>query len=146
MDIPERVARRAHDAYTVDENGCHVSTYSTGSHGYAQIGWHAAARRVATTAHRAAWVHAHGQIRSGMTIDHLCKNRRCVNVAHLRELSNYENARRSAGDDWPLGQCRNGHPDTELRDYPSRKNRSGTLRQCRLCRRDYQTRYEAKRK
>ena len=113
--IPQRVAARAATRFTRDEAGCYVSTYSVGSHGYAQIGWseHGGTRTV--TAHRAAWVHAHGtQIPEGMTIDHLCKNSRCVNPNHLRLLSNYENARRTFGRDWPVGECANGHPNSRL--------------------------------
>ena len=37
--IPSRVAERAATRYVEDENGCFISTYSTASHGYAQIGW-----------------------------------------------------------------------------------------------------------
>lgn len=112
--IPERVARRAFDGWEVSPSGCYISTYSVASHGYAQIGWRRDQSITGTTAHRAAWVHANGQIPAGMTIDHLCKNRRCVNVEHLRMLSNFENARRTDGRDWPLGECANGHPNTEL--------------------------------
>ena len=114
--IPDRVCLRALRRFDLDEEtGCHVSTYSTASHGYAQIGWHEASGvRHVVLAHRAAWVAVHGQIPEGMTVDHTCKNRRCVNVAHLRLLSNFENARRTAGRDWPLGQCIHGHSNDRL--------------------------------
>lgn len=120
--IPDRVALRALRRFTVDESGCHVSTYSVGSHGYAQIGWHdrEVGRQVMVTAHRAAWSAVFGQVPEGMTIDHTCKNRRCVNVAHLRLMSNFENARRTSGRDWPLGECVNGHPN-ELLEFVSGK-------------------------
>lgn len=117
--IPPAVAERAATRYEVDNStGCHTSTYSTGSHGYAQIGWQTSVGRWGVTAHRAAWVYAHGQIPEAMTIDHMCKNRRCVNVEHLRLLTNYENARRTAGRDWPLGRCANGHPNSFLELFP----------------------------
>lgn len=117
--IPDRAAQRALTRYTVDgETGCHISTYSCGSHGYAQVGWQVTPGEIrvrsTTTAHRAAWTAIHGTIPAGMTIDHLCKNRRCVNVDHLRMLTNYENARRTHGRDWPLGQCVNGHSNKHL--------------------------------
>lgn len=113
--IPPRVAERAATRCYVDANGCHISTYSTASHGYAQIGWSCPEGRWLVTAHRAAWVHATGeQIPKGMTIDHLCRERRCVNPDHLRMLSNFENARRTRGRDWPLGQCANGHSNESL--------------------------------
>lgn len=118
--IPERVARRAATHYVLDEEtGCHVSTYSVASHGYAQIGWQEPGweRSRMTLCHRAAWVYANGtQIPDGMTIDHVCHNRRCVNPNHLRLLTNFENARRTNRyEDWPIGQCRHGHPNSDLR-------------------------------
>jgi hypothetical protein len=117
LQIPERVALRAYDAWELAPSGCYISTYSVASHGYAQIGWHEKShgRSTMTLAHRAAWVHANGQIPDGMTVDHkpTC-DRRCVNVDHLRLLTNYENARRTSGRDWPLGECINGHPNSEL--------------------------------
>ena len=138
FDIPERVAERAATRYVVDEAGCWISTYSVASHGYAQIGWQDRDFRQIVTAHRASWVHFHGQIPEGMTIDHTCKQRRCVNPAHLRVLSNYENARRTLGRDWPLGQCVNGHPSSETYQRPSGK------RICRSCNEAAQARYRAK--
>ena len=118
-----RVAERAATRYVEDENGCFISTYSTASHGYAQIGWQEPGinRSVMTLCHRAAWVHYHGaQIPDGMTIDHLCHNRRCVNPSHLRLLSNFENARRTSNRDWPIGQCINGHSNDHLIEVKGR--------------------------
>ena len=118
--IPGRVAKRATERFVLDQDtGCHVSTYSVASHGYAQVGWQNNGDRQMVTAHRAAWAFVHGQIPEGMTIDHTCKNRRCVNVEHLRLLTNFENARRTFGRDWPLGQCAQGHSNDLLARLPS---------------------------
>ena len=138
--IPERVAIRALTKFTSDEQGCHISTYSTASHGYAQIGWRepGAERSTMTLCHRAAWVAVTGkQIPDGMTVDHTCKNRQCVNPDHLRMLSNFENARRTEGRDWPLGECANGHPNSEL------VNHAGKWR-CRLCENQWQRTYRTR--
>lgn len=137
--IPERVAEKAALSFVVDDNGCHVSTYSTGSHGYGQLGWDddITGAHTGTTAHRAAWTHWNGPIPEGMTIDHLCKLHRCVRRDHLRMLSNFDNARRTAGRDWPLGQCINGHPDSELVHW-------GGKWKCRPCAREVQRRYRAR--
>lgn len=110
--IPERVIERVMSKVVMGPNGCHVSTYSTGSHGYAQIGWQLGnGVRTTTLCHRAAWAGVHGPIPISMTVDHQCpvRNRRCVNVRHLRLLPNLENARRTDGRDWELGTCINGH-------------------------------------
>lgn len=141
LNIPERVAERAATRYTVDEEGCWISTYSTGSHGYAQVGWNDGTKVRTTTAHWAAWVYAHGPIPPLATVDHLCKRRRCVRPAHLRLLSNYENARRTWGRDWPEGQCVNGHPNAELIVADG-----GRRIRCGPCRAESQRRYRAKKK
>ncbi|KDS94138.1 hypothetical protein DHOM_02780 [Dermabacter hominis 1368] len=67
------------------------------SHGYAQIGWQDKGCRQVVTAHRASWVHFNGQIPEGMTIDHICRNRQCINPDHLRLMSNLDNARGGGG-------------------------------------------------
>jgi hypothetical protein len=140
--IPPRVAARAASNYTVD--GEHwISNYSVASHGYCQIGWSGddGVRR-GTTAHRAAWAHWNGDPGSD-TIDHhssLCRDRRCVRPEHLRRLSNLENARRTDGRDWPLGQCINGHDDAQWWRQPA----NGTKGYCHLCRMDAQRRYRAR--
>lgn len=115
FDIPPRVVERVQTRVVTDfETGCLISTYSVGSHGYAQVGWEEQGERTVTLCHRVAWIAEHGPIPDDLTVDHTCKQRRCVNVAHLRLLTNHENARRTHGRDWPLGECVNGHPNTEL--------------------------------
>lgn len=129
-----------------------MTTCCINSNGYGAIGWGEDGRSHITNAHRAAWVHFHGPIPAGMTVDHLCKNRPCVNVEHLRLLSRADNAARTYGRDWPLGECVNGHPDTERARYKF-NGRS----YCRVCRRewvrkcherdpDYHKRYHQERK
>lgn len=140
MVIPDHVAKRAAENYVTDDHGCQLSTYSIGSHGYPQIGWNLAGSRRTTTAHRAAWVNARGQIAEGMTVDHICKNRRCVNVDHLRLLTNFENARRTNGRDWKLGECVNGHLNEFLKTEPSGK------RKCMKCNLIHQANYRMRRK
>lgn len=132
VHIPERVASRAYHKREIATNGCWVSTYSVASHGYAQIGWKENGGRWMVLAHRASWVYVNGQIPQGMTLDHLCKNRRCVNPGHLRMLENFENARRTFGSDWALGTCKHGHPDS-LQKFRKEKRKSGGYYWKRYC-------------
>lgn len=134
-EIPNRVAERAAIRFVLSDSDCHISTYSTGSHGYSQIGWTDSEGTHMTLAHRAAWVYANKkQIPAGMTVDHTCKTRTCVNPDHLRLLDNFENARRTNGRDWKLGECINGHPNSEL-------YWDGSKRRCLPCMRESQARY-----
>src|SRR5690606_30138408 len=122
----------------VDANGCWLSQYSTASHGYSQVGWQDAGSRHVVLGHRAAWVHVHGQVPAGVTLDHICKVRRCVNPGHLRVLSNFENARRTNGRDWRVGFCVNGHPNSMLREISSvSKGRRRVRLICAECKRVY---------
>lgn len=141
VPVPARVAERATTRIDKREDGCWISRYSTASHGYAQIGWQTDGDRHVVLAHRAAWTFVNGQVPLGMTLDHTCKTKRCVNPDHLRLLPNYENARRTKGDDWPMGFCKNGHPNSELVTVTASKNRSGVARNCRVCLTEYRARW-----
>lgn len=81
----------------VDPSGCHLWTGSLaggterlGRYGYRTVGTKSAGRRI-VYAHREAWERKYGPIPPGMVIDHLCRVRNCVNVEHLRVVTQREN-------------------------------------------------------
>lgn len=141
--IPDAVAERAAENYELDEDtGCWISGYSSASHNYAQIAWRDGEAQRNVTAHRAAYVHHSGeQIPEGMVVDHKCSTRRCVNPEHLRLLTNAENAARTNGEDWPLGQCKRGHDDSLRRTYGT-----STKTYCSACRLEDQRNYRARKR
>ncbi len=65
-------------------------------------------------AHRAAYVLVKGPIPAGLQIDHLCRNRGCVNPDHLEAVTLRENLMRSPIQRSALNarktHCLNGHP------------------------------------
>jgi hypothetical protein len=50
--------------------------------------------KVTERAHRLAYFLAYGPVRPGFVIDHLCRNRGCVNPSHLEVVTRGENMRR----------------------------------------------------
>ncbi len=89
--------------------------------------------------HRFAYELLVGPIPEGMELDHLCRNRRCVNPAHLEVVTRSENCRRGdSGLAWALHQrakthCPKGHPYDLFNTYYDRNGG----RQCRICRREH---------
>jgi hypothetical protein len=88
-------------------------------------------------AHRAMWTEIVGAIPEGMTLDHLCHNRACVNPAHLEVVTFEENARRAVAYKHSADGrvCKAGA-------HPMTPENTTSDRRCRCCRRDYQREYQ----
>ena len=87
--------------------------------------------------HRWAYEFCVGSIPEGLTIDHLCRVRNCVNSDHLEPVTQAENVRRSpialAAINIRKTHCLRGHLYDEENTY---YHPSGKRRTCRTCRRE----------
>jgi hypothetical protein len=90
-------------------------------------------------AHRIAWWLSHGDIPDSRVLDHLCRNKKCANVAHLQIVTQSENIRRGLGGIRHLTKvCARGHALVGSNVAPSTH---GALL-CRTCREAYMTAYK----
>jgi hypothetical protein len=84
-------------------------------------------------AHRVSYALSIGQIPDGLTLDHLCRNRGCVNPCHLDAVTNRVNCMR--GESFSAlnarkTHCKHGHEFTEKNTY---RMPNGN-RACKACR------------
>lgn len=110
----------------VNESGCWLWTGPLNPAGYGGTirawgkGW---------LPHRLAYTVMVGSIPDGLQIDHLCRQRDCINPAHLEAVTQAENLRRQGA---AVTHCPRGHEYSITNTYRS----ADGLRRCRICCRD----------
>jgi hypothetical protein len=105
--------------YTVTETGCWEWTGRRDPNGYGYLdhlnkNW---------LAHRMAYWALAGDFPSHLQLDHLCKNRSCINPDHLEPVTRKENIRRSDSPAAVYGRrvtCPKGHELIPLAGRPAR--------------------------
>ena len=111
-----------------DGSGCLLWTGCTGGQGY---GWFRLSGR-AQPAHRVAYEHFVETIPDGLTLDHLCRNRLCVNWLHVEPVTRGENVMRGVGfapANAAKTHCVHNHEYTPENTYRTREG----WRMCRTC-------------
>jgi hypothetical protein len=84
------IAERLFGRVTENDTGCLLWGGAMLPNGYGYIGYKGKSRYV----HRVAYELTFGVIPEGLTVDHLCYNRSCVNVEHMELVTPLVNSQR----------------------------------------------------
>lgn len=120
-------------------NGCWIWLGKIAKNGYG----HVTVNRKTYLTHRFIYEKLKNSIPFGLCLDHLCRNRDCVNPDHLEPVSSRENILRGvscAAINFNKTECQYGHLYTEKNLYICPKGK----RECKQCRRNNAKRYQLK--
>jgi hypothetical protein len=144
MTTSERELERLIAKIRVADSGCWIWQGHIRPTGYGSFNRKSDGTWRSQQAHRAAYEMLRGPIPDGLTLDHLCSVRACVNPEHLDPCTLGENSRRAATWSGNRTHCPKGHPyegDNLIIGRPSDKPNQ---RRCFTCEREKGAIYRAR--
>ena len=117
--------------YRISKSGCWLWLHYVNASGYGY--WTKLINGRRHLAHRVMYESRYGKIPTNLQLDHLCRNRRCVNPDHLEPVTARENILRGVGlaaKNAAKKICKRGHKLSGRNIYNCRG-----ARHCRSCRR-----------
>ena len=123
-------------------SGCWIWMLSDGGHGYPQGSFPQATGQRVSLAHRMSYNAFNGDIPDGYEVDHLCRNRSCVNPNHLEAVTKHANRARQMGKKVDADHSASDGCSTCGTEY---RVVSGNL-QCPKCRKDALRRYNLRKR
>jgi hypothetical protein len=144
IPLDELRARLAKHSESDPSSGCRVWKGKLNGNGYGVLVLKRRGERLDLLAHRLAYELERGRIGDGLEIDHLCRNRRCINTDHLEAVTKRVNVLRGDGPTARNARkthCQNGHPFDEANTM-----KRGQSRKCRICHAADSRRYRSKKR
>lgn len=120
------------------DGDCWKFTGAQNSRGYGSV---TNGRGGTMLAHRLAYEAAVGKIPTGLTIDHLCMVKTCLNPAHMEPVTRSENTRRKLA---AQTHCKRGHELSGANLRTQKRATGRTFRICKACAELHTNRYRSK--
>ena len=115
-----------------NENGCFIWLGSKNNKGYGMLN----VDRMPALAHRVSYELFVGDLEDGLVVDHLCRNRGCINPAHLEQVTSRDNVLRGdsvCSENSKKTHCKRGH-EFSGENMRLLKNGGRFCKKCRIIR------------